>query len=127
VNVYGMRQRPRMDPETGSEIVTPPSTPGAIRLWRHVDRSRAGQPDGLRCVLTLAHAEVPGRTSETFYPLMGPGNVPLAVDPRRDVWSAPDWIEFIDLVVTVNADTLAPERSQSIRPRPESWVPEVVA
>ena len=97
-----------------------------FRYWRHVDRSRSGQPDAMRCVLAVAHAEVPVRATEKFFSLLGPGGVPLAVDPRRDAWSAPDWIEFLDLVLAVNADTGVCERVQSFRPRPEGWTPEIV-
>jgi hypothetical protein len=129
MNVYGMRLRPRLDPETGIEVV--PKTPaGLIRHWKHVDRSRQGQPDAMRLAFAVGHPEVPTRTAEKHYSLMGhagaPPGVPLAVDPRRDTWSAPDWIEFLDLVVAVNADTGVCERVQSFRPRNEDWLPEIV-
>ncbi len=115
--VHGLRVRLHSDPESG----LPPECleRGVVRLWRHVDNSRKGVPDTHQLALTIPAAEIPCRREVEFIPTVF-GEDQLTFDPRRDVWTAPEEVEWIDLVTNVEPT----ERLNPIRPRAADWKPE---
>ena len=115
--VHGLRVRLHNDPET----CLPPARlkAGVIRFWRHVDNSRKGIPDTHQLVLTIPAAEVPCKREEEFMPTSF-GMNQMTYDPARDVWTAPEQVEWLDLVTCADPA----ERLQPLRPRASDWKPD---
>ena len=116
--VHGLRARLYLDVDTG----LPPERmeAGVLRLWRHVDNSRKGVPDTHRLLLTIPAAEVPCQRELEFLPTVFGDSQLMTFDPSRDVWTAPEQVEWIDLVTNVEPS----ERLHAIRPRAADWKPE---
>ncbi len=113
MNVHGIRMRLRADPETGLPPEEAP--PGVVRFYRLQDNSRQGRENEHKLEMTIPVSWVPFRRSDD--PLKMPEGV-LLFNPNQDVWSAPDQVEWIDLVCWTE-----PERLAAIRPRLASWSP----
>ena len=116
--VHGLRARLYLDIETG---LSPDCLErGVVRLWRHVDNSRKGVPDTHRLALTIPAAEVPCKRELEFMPTVFGDTQLLTFDPLRDVWTAPEGVEWLDLVT----NTEPAERIHPIHPRAHDWNPE---
>ncbi len=116
--VHGLRARLRNNHETG----LPPESleRGVIRFWRHVDNSRQGVPDTHQLTITIPCSKVPCRREQAFLPTVFGDEQVLMCDPRLDVWTAPEAVEWIDVVTSVDPS----EQLYPIHPRAADWQPE---
>jgi hypothetical protein len=119
VNAHGIRIKLVTDEETGLPLEPSARGPGVIRFWRFTDRSRRSLPDTHVLEFTIPMGEVPCERAEPALVLPGSTSGVLQIDPRRDVFSAPDHVASIELVTC-----LEPEQLHSVNPRPSDWRPE---
>lgn len=121
MNAHGLRVRLATNPETGLPYspVSAPGLKGAVRFWRWIDRSRQSLPDTHELEFTIPLRMIPTTRAEEALELPGAQAGVLQVDPRRDVWTAPECVQWIDLVSCPE-----PEQLQSVNPRPDDWRPE---
>jgi len=119
VNAYGIRISLVIDPDTGLPLPAAERGRGAVRLWRFTDRSRQSLCDTHVLESTIPLAAIPCERATPALVLPGARQGVLQIDPHRDVFSAPDHVQWIELVTC-----LEPERTQRINPRPDTWRPE---
>ena len=131
MNVLGLRARYVVDPETGSPraVNTKTHPSGEIKLFARVDRSRAGLQPIVQEVFKVHWSKVPQRMQAEFFLIAKPDATGgLACDPRADTWTAPDWIEWIDLVTSFGEPDAegkpTPGKIHSVRPKPDGWAPD---
>lgn len=123
MNAYGLRMQLKKTLETGlpPEPEDLAQIPGQIRFYRWVDNSRKGIPDTHALELEIEWRGVPMDLGSVPYDLTRhvKGGSAFVIDPRKDVWTAPAWVEF--LRITTCGD---PEQVYTVRPRLPDWEPE---
>lgn len=118
MNAHGIRVRLHTDPETGLPY-PPDARKGAVRFYRQVDRSRQSLPDTHQLEFTIPLGMIPCERVESALALPGATGGVLQIDPQRDVFTAPELVQWLDLVSCVE-----PERLYPINARPSDWRPE---